>query len=61
MNDKTGKKSHSAAGRKNAKVIEQAVSGRLKAYYDEMTRQEVPDRFLDLLKRLDESTTKSDR
>jgi anti-sigma factor NepR-like protein len=55
MSDKSDKKQSTIAPRRNAKVIERAVSGKLKAYYDEMTRQEVPDRFLELLRQLDES------
>jgi hypothetical protein len=51
------KKAHVSA-KKNAQVIKEAVSGKLKAYYDDITRQEVPKRFLDLLQELDEATEK---
>jgi hypothetical protein len=44
--------------KKNGGIIREAVSGKLKAYYDEITRQEVPQRFLDLLKELDEAAEK---
>ena len=36
-----------------APEIADAVSGRLKAYYDSVTRQQIPDKFLDLLAQLD--------
>ncbi|MFT3987150.1 NepR family anti-sigma factor [Aestuariivirga sp.] len=45
------------ATRKSTKIVEAAVSGKLKAYYDDISSQDVPDRFLDLLKQLDESAT----
>ena len=33
--------------------VERAIGSRLRAYYDEVAREPVPDRFVDLLKRLD--------
>ncbi len=33
--------------------VERAIGSRLRAYYDEVAREPVPDRFKDLLKRLD--------
>jgi hypothetical protein len=35
-------------------VVSKAVSGKLKAYYDEIAKQDVPDRFMQLLDKLDE-------
>ena len=51
MNDKTGKKTK-ASGQQ---VVREAVSSKLKAYYDDIARQEVPQRFLDLLQDLDKA------
>lgn len=51
MNDKSGKK-NKAAGHQ---VVKEAVSSKLKAYYDDIARQEVPQRFLDLLADLDKA------
>jgi hypothetical protein len=36
------------------KVVQTAVAGRLKAYYDEIANQQVPDRLIELLNKLDE-------
>lgn len=33
--------------------VERAIGSRLRAYYDEVAREPVPDRFVELLKRLD--------
>lgn len=44
-----------APAKKPSKVVQDAVSGQLKAYFDDMTHQEIPDRFLELLKQLDEN------
>jgi|GEM_PF-4114535 len=45
------------ATKKSAQIVEAAVSGKLKAFYDGISSQEVPDRFLDLLKQLDDSNS----
>lgn len=55
MNDKTGKKSKASG---NQQVVKEAVSSKLKAYYDDIARQEVPQRFLDLLQALDKAGEK---
>jgi hypothetical protein len=52
MNDKTGKKSRAAS---NQQVVKEAVSSKLRAYYDDIARQDVPQRFLDLLQDLDKA------
>lgn len=52
MNDKTGKKSKASG---NHQVVKEAVSSKLKAYYDDIARQDVPQRFLDLLADLDKT------
>jgi hypothetical protein len=36
--------------------VEKAIGNRLRAYYDEIAREPVPDRFVELLKRLDGPT-----
>jgi len=42
-------------------LVNAVVSQKLKALYDDIANQEVPDRFLDLLKKLDQSSSdKSD-
>lgn len=38
-------------------VIEDAVSGRLRAYYAEVEKQQVPQNLLDLLDELDRSSS----
>jgi hypothetical protein len=55
MNDKTGKKAKTSG---NQQVVKEAVSSKLKAYYDDIARQEVPQRFLDLLRDLDKAGEK---
>ena len=57
MNDKTGRKTKSTG---NNQVVREAVSSKLKAYYDDIARQDVPQRFLDLLKDLDKAGNKSE-
>lgn len=44
------------ANKKASAVVNKAVSGRLKTYYDEIAGQQVPDRFIELLDKLDEQT-----
>lgn len=44
--------------KKNTKIVQDAVSGKLKAYYEDIAHQDVPDRFLELLKRIDEASEK---
>lgn len=39
--------------RKAGDAVEKAIGSRLRAFYDEVAREPVPDRFLELLKRLD--------
>ena len=55
MNDKTGKKNR---GLGSQHIVKEAVSSKLKAYYDDIARQEVPQRFLDLLQELDKAGEK---
>ena len=55
MNDKTGKKTKASG---NQQVVKEAVSSKLKAYYDDIARQDVPQRFLDLLRDLDKAGEK---
>lgn len=57
MDDKIGKKSRTSGGQQ---VVREAVSSKLRAYYDDISRQEVPKRFLDLLADLDKAGEKSE-
>jgi hypothetical protein len=52
MSDKQVKKSRASAAQH---VVKEAVSNKLKAYYDDISRQDVPQRFLDLLQDLDKA------
>ena len=47
---KTGNMSYTAAAKPQ---ISDIIGGRLKTYYDEVAAQPVPDRFLELLDRLE--------
>ena len=38
--------------------VERAIGSRLRAYYDEVAREPVPDRFVELLKQLDDDAKK---
>jgi len=51
MTDKPVKKSKAAA----QQVVRDALNGKIKILYDEIARQEVPQRFLDLLQELDKT------
>ena len=42
------------ATKKDISLVSTAVSGKLKAYYDDIAAQDIPDRFKDLLDQLDE-------
>ncbi|TCT42013.1 hypothetical protein EDC90_100528 [Martelella mediterranea] len=44
-----------------AKSPDEAISRRLKALYDAVEQEEIPDRFLDLLERLDAAESASNR
>lgn len=44
-----------------AKSPEEAISRRLKALYDAVEQEEIPDRFLNLLERLDAAESASKR
>ncbi len=52
MNDKMGKKSQASSSQQ---LVKEAVSSKLRAYYDDIARQDVPQRFLDLLHDLDKA------
>ena len=57
MSDKQVKKSRASAAQH---VVKEAVSSKLKAYYDDISRQDVPQRFLDLLQELDKADERQD-
>jgi len=52
------------AGRANTRrdnsAIQSILGDRLRLYYDDVAREPVPDKFLELLKQLDEKTSKED-
>lgn len=52
MIDKISKKSKPTASQR---VVEEAVSTKLQAYYDDIAQQDIPQRFLDLLQDLDKA------
>ena len=56
MSDRDSKMpSAKGANRKTStNVVQKAVAGRLKAYYDEIANQEGPDRLMEFLNKLDE-------
>ena len=43
----------------DAKLVGDAVSTKLKAFYAEISSEKVPDRFLDLLSQLDAASTEN--
>lgn len=53
MSDKKLKTSRASSAAQH--VVKEAVSSKLKAYYDDISRQDVPQRFLDLLQDLDKA------
>ncbi len=57
MSDKPVKKTRASAAQH---VVKEAVSTKLRAYYDDISRQEVPQRFLDLLQDLDKADERED-
>ena len=44
-------------GTKEHTVIDRAIGTRLRALYDEVAREPVPDRFVELLRQLDDKKT----
>jgi Anti-sigma factor NepR len=55
MTERDSKQPHpKAASKKTSAIVNKAVSGKLKAYYDEIAGQQVPDRLIALLDKLDE-------
>jgi Anti-sigma factor NepR len=42
----------------SAAVVEDAIGAKLKAYYAEMSKKEIPQQFLDLLDQLDKASDK---
>lgn len=57
MDEKNHKKSKTSSSQQ---VVKEAVSSKLKAYYDSISRQDVPKRFLDLLAELDKADGQSE-
>ena len=54
MTEREIKRPPSGASKKSGMVASKAVAGKLRAYYEEIAAQDVPDRFLELLDKLDE-------
>jgi Anti-sigma factor NepR len=52
MKAKSANRSKTSASQQ---VVREAVSSKLKVFYDDISRQEVPQRFLDLLQDLDKA------
>ena len=57
MTDRPVKKTKTASSQQ---VVKDAVSSKLRAYYDDLSRQDVPQRFLDLLVDLDKANDRRD-
>ncbi len=55
MSDKDSKRP--APGKKEAGIVNKAVSDKLKAFYQDIASEDVPDRFKDLLDRLDRQSS----
>lgn len=53
MTERETKRPSPVVARKNNALVSKAVAGKLKAYYDEIASQDVPDRFIELLDKLD--------
>ncbi len=47
------------SGKRMKTNVEDAISQRLKEYYDAVEQEPIPDEFLDLLEKLDEAETRS--
>ncbi len=60
MNDGISKKGKPGRSphKRDQSIANAAVGQKLKAFYDDIAHQEVPDRFLDLLDQLDEASQK---
>ena len=58
MTHPTSRPKSSGVSKKNTRIVQDAVSGKLKAYYEDIAHQDVPDRFLELLKRIDDAAGK---
>jgi hypothetical protein len=52
MKEKSANRSKTSASQQ---IVREAVSTKLKVFYDDISRQEVPQRFLDLLQDLDKA------
>ena len=52
---------HPGRARKTDRTVQTAIGTRLRAYYDEVAREAVPDRFVELLKRLEDKGTGGDK
>lgn len=59
LSGKSAQSGRASVKRDNAAI--QAILGdRLRLYYDDVAREPVPERFVDLLKQLDDKTSKSE-
>lgn len=52
--ERNSKRPQRPATKNDISLVNKAVSGKLKAYYDDIAAQDIPDRFKDLLDRLDD-------
>lgn len=51
----------SSRPRKLDKSVQSAIGARLRAYYDEVEREAIPDRFVELLKQLEKKDPGGDK
>ena len=58
-NTSRGRSDGAGKSRVGDNSVERAIGSRLRAYYDEVAREPVPDRFVNLLKRLDDEAKKN--
>lgn len=49
-----------ASTKRDNSAIQSILGDRLRLYYDDVAREPVPDKFLELLKQLDEKATNDD-
>ncbi len=53
MTERETKRPSTVLTKRNNALVSKAVAGKLKAYYDDIASQDVPDRFIELLDKLD--------
>jgi hypothetical protein len=61
MNVSSEAKAAAGRTRKLDKSVQTAIGARLRAYYDGVEREDIPDRFVELLKQLDKKEPGGDQ